>query len=161
MTRRCVWLFQLCDRCFKRRYSTKPVTASAGRSFRSIAVYSYASPFRDVAQLLNVSILRAEQEDTVDAVHFRLRAAHAREMAQNGDDSQLLRMLLEVASELDAEAAAIEALHMRKARSTSARNTAPGSFTPASVTDTRSDGVRITGSPLINTASRSAAVKGG
>ena len=146
MTRRCVWLFQLCDRCFKRRYSTKPVTASAGRSFRSIAVYSYTSPFRDVAQLLNVSILRAEQEDTVDAVHFRLRAAHAREMAQNGDDSQLLRMLLEVASELDAEAAAIEA---------------PGSFTPASVTDTRSDGVRITGSPLINTASWSAAVKGG
>jgi hypothetical protein len=45
----------------------------------------------------------------LDATHFRQRAAHAREMAQSGDDIRLLRMLLEVASELDAEAEAMEA----------------------------------------------------
>jgi hypothetical protein len=45
----------------------------------------------------------------MDATHFRLRAARAREMAQNGDDIRLSRMLLEVASDLDAEAEAIEA----------------------------------------------------
>lgn len=45
----------------------------------------------------------------MDATHFRLRAARAREMAQFGDDIRLSRMLLEVALDLDAEAEAIEA----------------------------------------------------
>jgi hypothetical protein len=45
----------------------------------------------------------------LDAIHFRQRAAHAREMAQSGDDLRLSRMLLEVALDLDAEADAIEA----------------------------------------------------
>jgi hypothetical protein len=45
----------------------------------------------------------------LDATHFRQRAASAREMAQSGDDLQLSRMLLDVASDLDAEAEAIEA----------------------------------------------------
>jgi hypothetical protein len=45
----------------------------------------------------------------LDATHFRLRAARAREMAQSGDDIRLSRMLLEVALDLDAEAEAIEA----------------------------------------------------
>jgi hypothetical protein len=44
----------------------------------------------------------------LDATHFRQRAASAREMAQSGDDLQLSRMLLDVASDLDAEAEAIE-----------------------------------------------------
>ncbi len=44
----------------------------------------------------------------MEASHFRLRAAHAREMAQFGEDLQLSRMLLEVAMDLDAEAEAIE-----------------------------------------------------
>lgn len=45
----------------------------------------------------------------MDATHFRLRAAHAREMARSGDDLRLSRMLLDVARELDAEAEAMEA----------------------------------------------------
>jgi hypothetical protein len=45
----------------------------------------------------------------LDASHFRKRAAHAREMAQSGEDIRLSRMLLEVALDLDAEAEAIEA----------------------------------------------------
>lgn len=45
----------------------------------------------------------------MDADHFRQRAAHARELAQFGDDMRLSSMLLEVAIDLDAEAAAIEA----------------------------------------------------
>ena len=45
----------------------------------------------------------------MDAIHFRERAARAREMAQSGDDLRLSRMLLEVALDLDAEAEAIEA----------------------------------------------------
>lgn len=45
----------------------------------------------------------------MDAIHFRHRAARAREMAQSGDDIRLSRMLLEVAIDLDAEAEAIEA----------------------------------------------------
>lgn len=45
----------------------------------------------------------------MDATHFRQRAARAREMAQSGEDIRLSRMLLEVAHDLDAEAAAIEA----------------------------------------------------
>jgi hypothetical protein len=45
----------------------------------------------------------------LDAIHFRQRAIHAREMAQSGDDIRLSRMLLEVALDLDAEAEAIEA----------------------------------------------------
>jgi hypothetical protein len=45
----------------------------------------------------------------LDATHFRQRAAHAREMAQSGDDMRLSRMLLEVALDLDAEADAMEA----------------------------------------------------
>ena len=44
----------------------------------------------------------------MDAAHFRQRAAHAREMAQSGDDVRLSRMLLEVALDLDAEAEAME-----------------------------------------------------
>jgi hypothetical protein len=48
----------------------------------------------------------------LDATHFRQRAAHAREMAQSGDDIRLSRMLLEVALDLDAEAEAIEAESM-------------------------------------------------
>jgi hypothetical protein len=44
----------------------------------------------------------------LDAAHFRQRAAHAREMAQSGDDVRLSRMLLEVALDLDAEAEAME-----------------------------------------------------
>lgn len=45
----------------------------------------------------------------LDANHFRQKATRAREMAQSGDDIRLSRMLLEVALDLDAEAAAIEA----------------------------------------------------
>ncbi len=45
----------------------------------------------------------------MDAIHFRLQAAHAREMAMSGEDLRLTRMLLEVARELDAEADAMEA----------------------------------------------------
>jgi len=45
----------------------------------------------------------------LDATHFRQRAAHAREMAQSGDDLRLSRMLLEVALDMDAEAEAMEA----------------------------------------------------
>jgi hypothetical protein len=45
----------------------------------------------------------------LDATHFRLKAARAREMAQSGDDIRLSRMLLEVALDLDAEAEAMEA----------------------------------------------------
>lgn len=45
----------------------------------------------------------------MDSTHFRQRAARAREMAQFGDDLRLSRMLLDVAVELDAEAAAMEA----------------------------------------------------
>jgi hypothetical protein len=45
----------------------------------------------------------------LDATHFRQRAARARELAQTGDDVRLSRMLLDVALDLDAEAAAIEA----------------------------------------------------
>jgi hypothetical protein len=44
----------------------------------------------------------------LDATHFRLRAARARELAQSGDDVRLSRMLLDVAVDLDAEAEAIE-----------------------------------------------------
>ena len=44
----------------------------------------------------------------MDAIHFRQRAARARELAQSGDDVRLSRMLLEVASDLDAEAEAME-----------------------------------------------------
>jgi hypothetical protein len=45
----------------------------------------------------------------LDASHFRQRAATARELAQAGDDRRLAKMLLELAIDLDAEAAAIEA----------------------------------------------------
>lgn len=45
----------------------------------------------------------------MDATHFRQRAARARELAQSGDDMRLSRMLLEVASDLEAEADSIEA----------------------------------------------------
>ncbi len=45
----------------------------------------------------------------LDATHFREQAARAREMAQKGDDIRLARMLLDVASDFDAEADAIEA----------------------------------------------------
>jgi hypothetical protein len=45
----------------------------------------------------------------LEAIHFRLRAAHAREIAQFGDDLRLSRMLLDVALDLDAEAEAMEA----------------------------------------------------
>ena len=45
----------------------------------------------------------------MDAIHFRQKAANAREMAQSGDDIRLSRMLLEVALDFDAEAEAIEA----------------------------------------------------
>jgi hypothetical protein len=45
----------------------------------------------------------------LDAAHFRQRAAHAREMAQSGEDFRLAVMLLDVAIDLDAEAEAIEA----------------------------------------------------
>jgi len=44
----------------------------------------------------------------LDAIHFRQRAARARELAQSGDDVRLSRMLLEVALDLDAEADAME-----------------------------------------------------
>ena len=44
----------------------------------------------------------------LDAAHFRQRAACARELAQSGEDIRLSRMLLDVASDLDAEAEAIE-----------------------------------------------------
>lgn len=50
-----------------------------------------------------------EQEIALDAPHFRRKAADAREMAQSGDDVRLIQMLLEVAVEMDAEAALIEA----------------------------------------------------
>ncbi len=46
----------------------------------------------------------------MDAIHFRLQAAHAREMAMSGEDLRLTEMLLEVARELDAEADALEAV---------------------------------------------------
>jgi hypothetical protein len=52
----------------------------------------------------------------LDATHFRQRAARAREMAQSGDDIRLSRMLLEVAHDLDAEAAEIEAEVMAERR---------------------------------------------
>jgi hypothetical protein len=52
----------------------------------------------------------------VDATHFRQRAAHAREMAQSGDDLRLSRMLLDVALDLEAEAEAIEAQTAKERR---------------------------------------------
>ncbi len=51
----------------------------------------------------------------MDAVKFRLKAARARELAQTGDDFRLSRMLLEVASDLDAEAEAIDAQKLASA----------------------------------------------
>lgn len=45
----------------------------------------------------------------MDAIHFRNRAAKAREMARVGEDVRLVQMLLEVASDLEAEAETIEA----------------------------------------------------
>jgi hypothetical protein len=45
----------------------------------------------------------------LDASYFRQRAAVAREFAQTGDDRRLAQMLLELAIDLEAEAAAIEA----------------------------------------------------
>ncbi len=45
----------------------------------------------------------------MDALHFRRKAAEARELAKSGDDVRLAEMLLELARELDAEADAIEA----------------------------------------------------
>jgi hypothetical protein len=45
----------------------------------------------------------------LNASHFRQRAARAREMAQFGDDFRISQMLLEVALDMDTEAAAIEA----------------------------------------------------
>ena len=53
----------------------------------------------------------------MDAIHFRQRAAHAREMAQSGDDMRLAQMLLDVAIDLDAEAEAIEAQAAKERRS--------------------------------------------
>jgi hypothetical protein len=44
----------------------------------------------------------------LDASYFRQRAAVAREFAQTGDDRRLAQMLLELAIDLEAEAAAIE-----------------------------------------------------
>jgi hypothetical protein len=52
----------------------------------------------------------------LDATHFRQRAAHAREMAQSGEDLRLSKMLLDVALDLDAEAEAIEAQAAAKER---------------------------------------------
>jgi hypothetical protein len=52
----------------------------------------------------------------LDAAHFRQRAAHAREMAQSGDDVRLSRMLLEVALDLDAEAEAMESSDVAERR---------------------------------------------
>jgi hypothetical protein len=66
------------------------------------------SPCRDQDRVRITPILRVEQEVALDAAHFRQRAAHAREMAQSGDDVRLSRMLLEVALDLDAEAEAME-----------------------------------------------------
>jgi hypothetical protein len=63
---------------------------------------------RDRGRFKITPILRKEQEVALDAAHFRQRAAHAREMAQSGDDVRLSRMLLEVALDLDAEAEAME-----------------------------------------------------
>ena len=54
----------------------------------------------------------------MDAAHFRQRAAHAREMAQSGDDVRLSRMLLEVALDLDAEAEAMEINSLTERRRT-------------------------------------------
>src|SRR3954469_25451022 len=45
----------------------------------------------------------------LDALHFRKRAAIARELAQAGEDLRLAQMLMELAIELEAEADAIEA----------------------------------------------------
>jgi len=67
------------------------------------------SPSRDSCGYGITPILKTEQEAVLDAAHFRQRAAHAREMAQSGDDLRLSRMLLEVALDMDAEAEAIEA----------------------------------------------------
>ena len=49
----------------------------------------------------------------MDAQHFRRRAAQARELAKSGDDVRLANMLLDVASDMDAEADAIEAKEPR------------------------------------------------
>ncbi len=45
----------------------------------------------------------------MDAIHFRNRAARARDMARAGEDALLSQMLLEVANDLEAEADEIEA----------------------------------------------------
>lgn len=45
----------------------------------------------------------------MDALHFRRRAAYAREIAKSGEDPWISEMLLEVAGDLDAEAATIDA----------------------------------------------------
>ncbi len=60
-----------------------------------------------------------------DATHFRKRAAHAREMAQSGDDIRLSRMLLEVALDLDAEAEAMESGTIATRRGLSQRRPLP------------------------------------
>jgi len=77
----------------------------------------------------------------LDAIHFRNRAAKAREMARAGDDVRLAQMLLEVASDLEAEAAVIEAEQRDAAR------TPPGRALRATLTgldgDTRVRSVQI------------------
>ncbi|HEY4043502.1 MAG TPA: PilZ domain-containing protein [Rhodopila sp.] len=70
---------------------------------------TFSSLVRDVDGLQAVAILNSEQEGSLDAAYFRQRAAQARELAQSGEDLRLSRMLLDVATDLDAEAAAIEA----------------------------------------------------
>ena len=52
----------------------------------------------------------------MDATHFRRRAASAREMAQSGEDIRLSQMLLDVAIDLEAEAAAIDAAEITEKR---------------------------------------------
>jgi hypothetical protein len=53
----------------------------------------------------------------MDAIHFRRRAAQARETAQYGNDIHLSTMLKEVAGDLDAEAEALEATAVAERRS--------------------------------------------
>src|SRR3954453_8316335 len=49
------------------------------------------------------------RRQTLDASHFRRRAAIARELALTGEDVRLAQMLMELAADLDAEADTMEA----------------------------------------------------
>jgi PilZ domain len=83
----------------------------------------------------------------LDAIHFRQRAADAREMAKSGDDIRLSQMLLEVAVDLEAEAEAIEAAETEEPKSFSSPRppTIDGAVLHTGGSDTDARPVQIVG----------------